>query len=224
MGGESLSRTHIGDIWMNSIKKNKEAGIKAHLHVVITDRLTSEFCQLLQRGFMIEAQVGCNVSKFLCEQIGVTPEYVQGRIQSVFLDGKPVDDLDSAVIKNGSRLALSAAMPGLVGATMRRGGLYSSLRSAVTYRETGDQSPTAEGFVQLKLFNLLMKELGPYLLRRNILLKSSDLVDFFKEQSEDFWQGCKGIFFNGKPVDPDLLRGGDWLIQHELVELSIDSL
>jgi len=111
-----------------------------------------------------------------------------------------------------------------VGATMRRGGLYSSLRSAVTYRETGDQSPTAEGFVQLKLFNLLMKELGPYLLRRNILLKSSDLVDFFKEQSEDFWQGCKGIFFNGKPVDPDLLRGGDWLIQHELVELSIDSL
>jgi hypothetical protein len=208
---------------MNSIKKNKGAGNKARLHFVIVDRLTSEFCQLLQHGFLIEAHVGCSVNKFLCEQIGVTQEYIQERIQSVFLDGKPVDDLDLALIRDGSRLALSAAMPGLVGASMRRGGLYSSLRSAVTYHEGGERSPATEGLVQMKLFNLLMKELGPSLLRGNILLKSSDLVDFFEGQSEDFWQGCSGSFFNGKPVDPDLLRNGNLLIQYELVDLSIDS-
>ncbi|HAM49625.1 MAG TPA: hypothetical protein DCP92_02610 [Nitrospiraceae bacterium] len=173
---------------------------------------------------MIRAHVGCSINTFLHEQIGASQEYIQDRIRTVFLDGKPVDDLDSAIIKNKSRLTLSAAMPGLVGATMRRGGVYSTLRSAITYREGSKHSTTGEGFVQLKLFNLVMEELGPSLLRRDILLKSSDLADFLKEQPQDFWQGCGGIFLNGKPVDPDLLRKGDLLIQYERINLSISSL
>ena len=34
------------------------------------------------------------------------------------LDGKPVDDIGSSFLHDGSTLALSAAMPGLVGATL----------------------------------------------------------------------------------------------------------
>ena len=61
------------------------------------------------------------------------------------LDGKPVDDIGAALVQDGSTLALSAAMPGLVGATLRRGGAYSSFRSAITYHETGERLRAGEG-------------------------------------------------------------------------------
>jgi len=76
------------------------------------------FFPLLRQGFMVRARVGCSIKTMLCEQFGVSPEYMEDRIKTIFLDGKTVDDVDSAIIKDGSTLALSAAMPGLVGATL----------------------------------------------------------------------------------------------------------
>lgn len=195
--------------------------VKTHLSFMIDDTRTSEFFQLLQRGFMLKTQVSCSIKRFLCEQIGLSPEYIAEKIQTVFLDGRPVDDLDSAIIKDGSRLALSAAMPGLVGATMRRGGIYSSFRSTITYNERGTHYVTGEGCVHIKLFNLLMKELGPDFLKRGIYLKSSHLEDFLSTQPLDFWQGCKKILLNENPVGPDLLQKEDWLSHHDMVYLSI---
>jgi hypothetical protein len=55
----------------------------------------------------------------LCDQFQVETDYLENRIKTIFLDGKPVDDEDKAVLKNGSTLALSAAMPGLVDSTFR---------------------------------------------------------------------------------------------------------
>lgn len=169
---------------------------------------------------MIKARVGCSVMRFLREQIGLSPEAIE-RIQSVFLDGSPVDDLDSAMIRDGSSLALSAAMPGLVGATLRRGGAYSSFRSAITYRETGTQCASGEGFVQMKLFNLLMAELGPDFLRKGIYVSSSDLRDFLSGQSRDFWQGCRQILLDGKPTVAASLEDIAWLSHHDRVFLSL---
>ncbi|MCP4349944.1 MAG: endonuclease/exonuclease/phosphatase family protein [Desulfobacterales bacterium] len=62
---------------------------------------------------MLKVQVGCSIRSLLCKQTDVASDYVDERISTVFLDGKPVDDVDSAIVKNGSVLALSAAMPGL---------------------------------------------------------------------------------------------------------------
>lgn len=169
---------------------------------------------------MIKALVGCSIKQFLCEQIGLKLDIIE-KIQTIFLDGKPVDDLDSAMIRDGSSLALSVAMPGLVGATLRRASVYSSFRSSITYREADTQCVTGEGFVQLKLFNVLMNELGPDFLRKGILIKSSDLVDFLKGQSQDFWQGCKNILLNGKPVEPGALNDKEWLSCHDLINLSV---
>jgi hypothetical protein len=143
------------------------------------------------------------------------------KIQSIFLDGSPVDDLDSATIRDGSSLALSAAMPGLVGATMRRGGAYSSFRSTITHRETGGQCVSGEGFVQVKLFNLLMTELGPTLLENGVFVRSSDLAEFLSGQSQDFWQRCKNILLNGKSSEPGSLKDYAWLSRHDQVYLSV---
>ncbi|NJL58424.1 MAG: hypothetical protein HC887_00995 [Desulfobacteraceae bacterium] len=58
----------------------------------------------------------------LCDILEIPKDYVLNRISTIFLDGKPVDCLDTAFVRNHSVVSLSAAMPGLVGAVMRRGG------------------------------------------------------------------------------------------------------
>ncbi len=51
---------------------------------------------LLQKGFVLEAEVGCSLRELLAERFGISAEYIENRIQTVFLDGKPVDDMDAA--------------------------------------------------------------------------------------------------------------------------------
>jgi hypothetical protein len=94
----------------------------------LEDELIPRFFQLLQQGFAVKVQAGCSVKTLLCEQLGLSPEYLEERIQTIFLDGRPVDDVNSAIIEDGSTLALSAAMPGLAGATLRKGGYYAPMR------------------------------------------------------------------------------------------------
>lgn len=184
--------------------------------------LVSHFFLLLQQGVTIRSRTGCNVTAFLREELGADIETIK-KIQSVILDGKPVDDLESAVIKDGSVLALSAAMPGLVGATLRRGGTYSSFRSAITYHETQEECVKGEGLVQIKIFNLLMAELGPGLLQRGVVIRSENFIRFATGQSQDFWQGCRQIILDGKPLDAGELQDTAWLSGKGQIFLSVSS-
>ena len=79
---------------------------------------------LLQQGLRIETPVGGSVQDFLIRQLGLNPEVIDEKIQTIFLNGKAVDDPGQAFLTDGASLALSGALPGLVGATMRRGGFY----------------------------------------------------------------------------------------------------
>jgi hypothetical protein len=175
---------------------------------------------LFQHGVMVKADVNCSIRTMLCEQVGLSPQYVEDRIKTIFLDGKPVDDIDSAVIRNGSTLALSAAMPGLVGATLRRGGHLAPLRSQIAYREEKKVASRREGIVVLKLFNLLMGELGPNLLKRGVIVRREDLKSLFESLPENFWAGCKKAQVNGREIGRDHLL--KWLDKYELVMLRID--
>lgn len=191
------------------------------LRFVIDNSQLPGFYQILQAGFIVKALTGCSIKSFLTQQLGIAPEYIAGRIHSIFLEGRPVDDLDSAMIHDGSHLSLSAAMPGLVGATMRRGGVYGAFRSSITYSESGTHCEVAEGCVHLKFFNLLMRELGPDLLKKGIYLKSLQMEDFLSGQPLEFWQGCKEFFLNEKPVKRDQLEKEAWLSGYNLVYLSV---
>jgi hypothetical protein len=137
------------------------------------------FSGLLQRGVSVVASTGCSLWTFLTGELGIPPDYVKERITTIFLDGDVVDSLERSVVRDGSLLALSAAMPGLVGATMRRGGYYAAMRAAITH---GLESPPpsgagAVGTVRVKLFNLLIPELGPVLLARGILLEQREVAE-----------------------------------------------
>ena len=92
------------------------------------------FYFLLQQGLRIETPVGGSVQDFLVQQLGLNPEVIDGKIQTIFLNGKAVDDPGQAFLTDGASLALSGALPGLVGATMRRGGFYSTLRNSITFQ------------------------------------------------------------------------------------------
>jgi hypothetical protein len=179
--------------------------------------------QLLQQGCMLRVQVGCSVRALLSQQLSISPEFLEGRIKTIFLDGRPVDDMDSAIIKTGSTLALSAALPGLAGATLRRGGTFASLRSQLTHPR--DEAPVAqqEGFIVLKLFNLLMDELGPALLHRGVFIKKEVLKGFLKNLPKDFWAGCQTPQVDGEEVKVDELLASNWPENEDPVRIRVEA-
>jgi hypothetical protein len=134
------------------------------------------FFPLLQKGVTVPATVGCSLRSLLCDQFAIPADYVTDRITTLFFDNSPVDDLDRTIIQNGSRVTLSAAMPGLVGATMRRGGFYAALRQGISHIMDDTATADACGAVRIKLFNLLLAELGPLILARGIILEPSERV------------------------------------------------
>ena len=98
------------------------------------------FFSFLRQGFMVETPVGCSVKTMLHNTLGMDDNYVEARIKTIFLDAKPVDDINSACINDGSVLALSGAMPGLAGATLRRGGHLASFRGSISCRSDGNNT------------------------------------------------------------------------------------
>ncbi len=133
------------------------------------DEELSVFFPMLQQGFMLKIQTGYSIKDIICNYLCMSPEYIEDRIRIAFLDGKPVDDIGSAIVRRGSVVALSAAMPGLVGATFRRGGHLALFRGSITHHENeAHPAPQSEGFAVFKLFNLLVKEMGPAFLEKGI--------------------------------------------------------
>jgi hypothetical protein len=183
---------------------------RTELHLHLERSLVPSFFQLLQKGFRVKIQTGCSVKSFLCDQLGLSPEYVEKRIQTLFLNGKPVDDKDSATIRDGSTLALSAAMPGLVGAVLRSGGFFASMRSTISYREETEAGRPQEGMVSLKLFNILLREIGPAFLEKGIWVHGKDLQDVIDGKSDDFSTGCKEVILDGDEVDLKALSEIKW--------------
>jgi len=193
----------------------------SHLDFIVDEPLVTRFFLLLQRGVRLRCRVGCSVEVYLRDELGVGPGTIE-KIQSIFLDAKAVDDIGAAVIHDGSTLALSAALPGLVGATLRRGSRYSSFRSGITYHEDGPACVPVEGWVSIKLFNTLMGEMGPGLMRQGVYVEGAVLADFLARQAPGFGPGCRSVTLDGKPLAVGVLRDDTaWLTGAEQVLLTV---
>ena len=152
------------------------------------------FFPLLQKGFVLGVPVGCPVRALLRDMLGLTDEYIEARLQTVFLDGKPVDDIDGAFIRDGATLALAPAMPGLMGAMLRRGGFYAPMRSEITHRDDAAPRGIGEGRITMKLFGMALLELGPKLLERGIEVDAGDLAQVVRELPGDCREGLDSRF------------------------------
>jgi hypothetical protein len=186
------------------------------LRFTVDRKFFSLFIPSLQRGIKLKVRVGCSLNVLFGDQLGLKPEYVKERIKTVFLDGKPVDDLDAAFIQDGSTVTLSAAMPGLAGATLRRGGFFAVLRSQITHGAEEMPVPETEGYIFLKLFNLLISEMGPAFLQRGFYMFREDFRGFLANLPDEFWRGCRQARAGGIELQVDQVRSlngwdSDWV-------------
>ena len=187
--------------------------------MVVEPKLFEKFLQLLQKGVKVTGRIGSSVLSFLCDDLGLSPEYVDKRIQTLFLNGKAIDNPDTSFLKEDSTLALSAAMPGVLGATLRKGGRYARMRSEISYQEQNTGISVHEGFVLLKLFNLLPAEIGPSVLARGIWLKGEELNHFLKELPDEVLGMCSEAKADGQAVN--LKDFGEKNSKYELVLVRI---
>lgn len=179
--------------------------MKIIIETMEIDPLLLHLRRILREGVRINALIGSSVRAFLCDQLGLTDEYVMERISTIFLDGKPVDNMDEATLHEGQVLALSAAMPGLVGATMRRGGFYAAFRSAITYHPDTVHDSTATGTIILKLFNMVAEEIGGLILGRGVMVHSEELKDLLPGPEDGLWTRCSSIMLDETALDSKAL-------------------
>jgi len=180
-------------------------GETTSIRMVLPQTQLAAFAQLLQRGVRMRAQIGCHVLSLLTEQFGIDRDYVEGRITTLFVDGKAIDGLETTYVGDGSVVALSAAMPGLVGATMRRGGHLAAMRGNMTY-QAQDRTDSGSGSVRIKLFNMVLSELGSQFLQQGIWLTGEELVELLNERSEQFWQCFEVATWGDQQIDPPTLK------------------
>jgi hypothetical protein len=190
------------------------------LSLIVEPKLLEKFLNLLQKGVKVNGRIGSTVLSFLCDDLELSAEYVDKRIQTLFLNGKAIDNPDTAHLKEDSTLALSAAMPGLLGATLRKGGRYARMRSEISHQEKSEGASVHEGLILLKLFNLLPAEIGPTVLKRGIWLKGEELNQLFKELSDEMVAGCIDAKADGQAVNlKDFVGKG---LRYELVFVKVE--
>ncbi len=161
------------------------------LDIEILSNTPQDFEDIFQRGFFVSFTTGCTLREFLCEQVGVCGDYAQIRIQTIFLNGQPVDDVDTTYLNDTDALAFSAAMPGLVGATMRRGGYYASLRESISHHGDEHTIEIKQSRIRVRLFNFLARELAGTFLRYGIYIQPDEFITFLNRQSNSFFDRTK---------------------------------
>jgi len=181
-----------------------------HLNFGVEAHRIAIFLKLVEAGFKLGIQTGLSIRELFCGRLGISDAYFENRIQTIFLDGKPVDDEDTARVYDGARIALSAALPGLVGAVFRKGGQYASFRRSISHSEAGNRSAGGKGEVVLKFFNMIAKELGPAFLQNGIIIEGERFRDFVRRNSEDLKAACHSIHLNDETTDVAALLKMDW--------------
>ena len=181
-----------------------------YLSLEVSAKMVPLFFQLLGHGFRLNVQTGCSVKELLCVQLGIHEDYVTQRIQTIFLNAKVVDEADAAIVHDDATLALSGAMPGLVGAILRSGGFYAPMRSQISHEMNSQSSDSATGKITLKLWNLVVKELGPTFLERGVWVQGKEVQLLI----ERHWESLKTGYISAKLADnsisPEHLKEMTW--------------
>jgi len=172
--------------------------------VILTSNDFVPFSFILQEGIGITVQSGCTLKQLLFDNLGITNDYIEKRIKTVFINQKPVDDYETAIVYDKDVIGLSGAMPGLVGATLRNNSVLSSFRSNISYKYPPDRQYKPEktdGLITLKIFNILIKEMGQVLLENGILIQAEFLHNLLATEHRKKESAFKTITINGNNLD-----------------------
>lgn len=141
------------------------------------------FTSILQAGITISCRAGTSVGTFLHDLPGFDLKYITERIQTIFLDGSAIDDLDKQLQEKEHVLALSAAMPGLAGAIFRKNSICAALRAQKADSDDIKHQRHEQIRVHLKLFNMIAREKGEEILGYGYVFKGKYLLEFFQSRS-----------------------------------------
>ena len=202
------------------MNEDKHVQPPARLCLTVREDLLPRFCLLTGGGFAVRARTGCSIRDLLCGQLGVAPEYLETRIQTIFLNGKAVDDPEAAIVGPDSTIALSAAMPGIAGAMFRKASAYAAMRSQISHaNQDADRAIESQGRVLVKLFNVVQVELGPLMLRRGIQIPGKALSDLLRGRSDAFRSGILTARMDRAPVSSHDLLKKDWRDQDVVLQV-----
>ena len=169
-------------------------------------RLYSLLNGVFRQGVQVEILAGSSIRQIIVDQLGIAEDYLENRVQTLFLNGKPVDDVDARMVSDGSVLALSAAMPGLAGATLRKGGKYASFRQQISLGGDLPFPAPRKGRMILKLFNQVAEEQGTVVLTKGIWISGGDLQDVIRKARDlSLIREILKVEINGKVVAPEML-------------------
>jgi len=166
--------------------------------------LPARLLRIFQKGVQVEVELGLDLLTLLTSELCLSEQGIE-KIQTIFWQGKPVDDLAQCITTERGELALSAALPGLVGACLRRGGIWSALRDSISHQEEIISERGKRGLISIKLFNFMLHEVGSILLSRGVIVIKESLVELCK--SDLFWDQV----VRGKSQDKHLSK--DEIIQ-----------
>ena len=198
------------NITPSGLKKQSGDLPTKELSIFVKSKLIPFFFQLLGQGFPVNVPANCSIRDLIVGCLGIPDDYLEERIQTLFLNGNVVDDLNSCNIKEGSALALSGAMPGLAGAVLRRGGFYASFRRTISLDDSQSRIDKDYHWIILKLFNMIVKELGPGFLEKGIWVEGKLLQKFLMRHAEELRMHGTSGDMNGQPADMDNLLQFDW--------------
>lgn len=169
--------------------------------------LLSMFMPELQMGFYITSIEGKSIYSFLTDTCRMSESYISQKVKTVLLNGGPVDNIFNTGIKEGDTIAVSGAMPGIVGAMMRMGSPYAAMRESITVRPGKALSQGKEIVVLLKLFNVILSDMGPGFLEEGVLLERERVSGLLKEHGDEIDAGCSELLSNDSPADKNVLTG-----------------
>lgn len=183
----------------------------------------SAFFPLLHRGVLLKARQGCSVRSILANQLKMTDDSIRSTIAAVFLDGRPVTEINSVTVKEQSTLAITAFLtePFLLGAFPHWDG-YQRLQSEDTRGTIEPDESSGEIYFRLKLYNIVAKDFGHVILQSGLWLDPVELHDFFASRPESFWMGFKSAYVDNSLVEPSFLLQNSWAQQTGLAWLKVE--
>lgn len=158
--------------------------------------------QALHAGFHFRIPGGLSVRELLSTDLGMDSDYVENRVRTVFLGGRPVDDIDEARVGTGMEMTLSTMLPGVAGITMGRGNMIAAYRADITYHEEGTGPAGGQALIFIKLLNFIATETGHTFLSRGIGL---DATAWNRMAAPAIWEDVSSATLDGVDLDNDAL-------------------
>ena len=137
---------------------------------------------ILQSGVLLPCRTGICLHTLFANDLAVPPEVLE-RITVFFLDGKPVDTLETAFAHEGCRIALAAGLPGAAGLAMRLGSPLAGLRPGITHLDTAHEAVQERSYITLALFSLGIPMLAPHFLAQGVYVTPAQLAQYVSSES-----------------------------------------